>query len=257
MLSRDIANLVPLVSDGGSRRFPHPCGEGKPLQISREGASIRAWCHRCAEGVSYRLEESFQEKLARLQAQEAQDRCLGQGLPHPPIYSPAEWPPGALLWLLKAGFGEREIRERGIFYHRESDRVVIPYPRQGFWIARAHQTGRTPKYLSPTPKPRDLCVAFGQGDKLVLTEDILSAMKVGRVTESWALMGVRLSQHCLTQILDNNREVVVWLDPDPPGQAGAHAIVRQLRAFGVPVRNLVSERDPKLYSTAQIKELLQ
>jgi DNA primase len=158
------------------------------------------------------------------------------------------------VWLWKAGFPEREILTRGIYFHAPSDRVVIPYPEQGFWIARAYQKGRAPKYLAPTPKPRDLCVRFGAGDVLVLTEDILSAMKVSRVTEAWALMGTRVSDYQITRILESSRKVLTWLDPDPPGQVGATKIRAQLRAFGVPVRNVVSTRDPKLHSAAEIKE---
>lgn len=252
----ELAPLVASVPERSSRRFPHHCGDGRPLQISREGASIRAWCHRCSLSEVWRLEESLQDRLARLQAQGEGDRGIGQGLPHPPTYPLSEWPLEARTWLWKAGLTEREILARGLYWHAPSDRVVIPYPGQGFWIARAYQKGRAPKYLSQTPKPRDLCVRFGAGDVLVLAEDILSAVKLSRVTEAWALLGIRVSDYQITRILQDGRPVVTWLDPDQAGQAGATKIRAQLRAFGVPVRNVVSLRDPKLHSAAEIKEYL-
>jgi hypothetical protein len=252
----ELAPLVASVPDRSSRRFPHHCGDGRPLQISRDGPTVRAYCHRCQLSEGWRLEESFQDRLARLQAQGEGDRGIGQGLPHPPTYPLSEWPLEARTWLWKAGLTEREILTRRIYWHAPSDRVVIPYPEQGFWCARAYQKGRVPKYLSPTPKPRDLCVRFGAGDLVVLTEDILSAMKVSRVTEAWALLGTKLSQDHCARLIADGRPVVTWLDPDDPGQVGATKIRAQLRAFGVPVRNVVSLRDPKLHSAAEIKGYL-
>lgn len=252
----ELQPLVASVPDRTSRRFPHTCGEGRPLQISREGPSVRAFCHRCGLNEGWRLEESFQDRLARLTALEAGDRGIGHLPPHPPVYPLSEWPPGARTWLFKAGLTEPEIRGRGVYWHRASDRVVIPYPEQGYWIARGYQPGRAPKYLAPTPKPKGLCVRYGQGPLLVLTEDILSAIKVSRVTEAWALMGTRLSDYQIAKILGDTRPVVTWLDPDSAGQAGAAKIRAQLRAFGVDVRNVISKRDPKLHSAVEIKEYI-
>jgi hypothetical protein len=113
----ELAPLVASVSDRSSRRFPHHCGDGRPLQISRDGGTARAFCHRCGLSEGWRLEESFQERLARLTAQDEGDRGLGQGLPHPPTYPLSEWPVAARVWLWKAGFPEREILTRGIYFH--------------------------------------------------------------------------------------------------------------------------------------------
>lgn len=238
------------VPDGGSRRFPHHCGDGRPLQISRDGPAIRAWCHRCGEGGALRLQETAAEALARIQAQQAGDSTIGLVPPLPAVRNVSEWPPGAAVWLYKAGLSRADIGELGIYWHPPSARVVIPYGT--FYQARAYQKGRTPKYLGPTPKPRDLIVSFGAGPEIVLCEDMLSAIKVGRVTEAWAVLGVRLSEHHLATLLQRNATVAVWLDPDPPGQVGAHKIMRQLRAVGIPCRNIVSGKDPKLYNKEQI-----
>lgn len=216
---------------------------------------MRAWCHRCGEGGGIRLQESAAEALARMQAQQVGDSTVGLVPPLPAVYSVSEWPPGAAVWLYKAGLSRADIGELGIYWHPPSDRVVIPYG--GFYQARACQPGRTPKYMSPSPKPKDLIVAYGSGPEIVLTEDMLSAIKVGRVTEAWAVLGTRMSEFQLATLMRRNAQVAVWLDPDPPGQVGAHKIMRQLRAVGIPARNVVSGKDPKLYTTGQIAHYLE
>lgn len=97
---------------------------------------------------------------------------------------------------------------------------------------------------------------FGSADAVTLTEDTLSAYKVGRVAEGWSLLGTRASARLLTELLARRPPVNVWLDPDGPGQRAAQKLIRQLRGLGLETRNIVSAKDPKLLTYEQIKEIL-
>lgn len=97
---------------------------------------------------------------------------------------------------------------------------------------------------------------------MTLTEDILSAYKVGKVGEGWCMLGTSLPSEFLAAILKRGCPVNVWLDNDLPpkwtinrGQVAASKVVKQLRASGVSVRNIVTLQDPKLIHLNEIKEL--
>lgn len=181
-------------------------------------------------------------------------------MPLPRVQEVDCWPEGAKVWLYKAGLGRAEIGELGVYYHPPSDRVVLPVFEGStavFFQARAYQKGRMPKYLGPTPKPPNLLPRWGRAAVPTLTEDILSAMKVGIVGEGWAIVGTSLSAHMVGELLKRKPPCVnVWLDPDPPGRKAAAKICKQLTAYGLTPRNIVSSVDPKLHSRAEILEYL-
>lgn len=112
-----------------------------------------------------------------------------------------------------------------------------------------------PKYIGPTPKPARLLVRFGEAEVPTLTEDILSAAKIGLVAEAWAVLGTSVSAHMVSALMKRGR-CNVWLDPDAAGRRGAAKITKQLVAYGLEVRNILSARDPKLHSREEIKEIL-
>ena len=97
---------------------------------------------------------------------------------------------------------------------------------------------------------------WGSAPSPTLCEDILSAYKVGSVGEGWAVMGTSVSAGMVAEILRRRCSVNVWLDPDAAGQKAARRYIKQLRAYNVEVRNIVSSRDPKLHTRDQIKEYL-
>jgi DNA primase len=79
-------------------------------------------------------------------------------------------------------------------------------------------------------------------------------MKIGLVAEGWAVLGTRVSDHMVSELMKRGGRVNVWLDPDPAGRKGAEKIGKQLRAYGLEVRDILSERDPKLHTRDQILE---
>jgi DNA primase len=87
-----------------------------------------------------------------------------------------------------------------------------------------------------------------------LTEDMLSAIKIGTVAEGWAVGGTKASDHLIAELLRRKARVNVWLDPDGPGRVGASKLCKQLRSYGLEVRDIVSQRDPKLHTRDEIME---
>jgi hypothetical protein len=250
--------------DVGQRlRAQHTCGEGSPLILSRDEGGYRAWCFRCLEGDWVPPPaESLAQKTERLARQRAGDASLPSSctLPQPQVYDLDEWPNEAKVWLYKAGFSRADIGGLRIFYHPPSDRVVIPVlsaTGASFYQARAYQKGRVPKYLGPTPRPPTLVCRWGQYHAPCLTEDLLSAIKIGvSGLEGNALLGTRISDHLIGDLLRRKCRVQVVLDPDPPGQKGAQAICKQLRAYGIEHRNVVLPKDPKLLTRDQLRKEL-
>lgn len=178
----------------------------------------------------------------------------------PQVHSVSEWPLRAALWLYKAGLGAHEIGQLGAYYHPPSDRVVLPVldPLAGtpvFWQARALD-GRQPKYMAPAVDKARVLARWGHAARPTLTEDILSAFKVGLVAEGWAVLGTRVPAVMVAELLRRGTGCNVWLDPDAAGQRGAAKIIKQLTAYGIACRNIVSQRDPKLHTRQQIGELI-
>jgi hypothetical protein len=253
---------------GRSKRVDHECGGGRTLLVSREGNDYKAWCFRCNEGGTVNgPEETMAEKLARLTAVQAVERSMGSAeLPSPMNKNVADWPSKAALWFYQAGLSKHDIGRLGAYYHEPSGRVVLPVVENGqaiFWQARALDTGQLPKYLAPDVLKDRVLPKYGSAAEVTLVEDILSAYKVGSVGEGWCLMGTSLNAFTLAQLMQRRAPVNVWLDNDLPplhrvnrGQIAAAKVIKQLRAMGLTVRNIVASRDPKLTSRADIKDYI-
>jgi DNA primase len=256
------SSLVSGLEVGKRKRCSHDCGSGGTLLVSRDAQGYHAYCFRCNDsGFLNGPQESLDARLKRLSgALDADIAARTVNLPEGGIYSWQAWPPAARLWLLKAGLSAHDLPELGAYYHPPTNRVVLPCFRAAdrhceFWQARSID-GRVPKYLAPPVDKAGVIPMYGSAPTVTLTEDILSAYKVGKVGEGWCLLGTKLNQNHLTKLMQRGCVVNVWLDPDPPGQAGANKALAKLRSVGIVCRNIVTDVDPKLMHLGAIKELL-
>lgn len=259
----DLASWLPqaqALQIGQNRYGEHECGGGRKLLLSRDTKGYSAWCFRCSDsGWAPAPKPSLAERMALAKALAQADLAAGSAdLPEPCVHDPREWPLPARLWLYKAGLGAPEIARLGAYYHPDTDRVVVPV-LEGctpvFWQARS-VTGRLPKYLSPAVGRDKLLPRYGSGDYITLTEDLLSAFKIGLVAEAWCLMGTHANPRLIAEVLRRKAPVRIWLDPDAPGKAAARKVFKQLTAYGIEARIVRSDRDPKLHTFDQIKEYL-
>ncbi|WYW04326.1 DNA primase [Pseudomonas phage vB_PpuP-Kurepalu-1] len=259
-----LAQELPL---GRKARRGHDCGPGTVLIVEHMEEGWSAWCHRCSDkGWHPKPLPGLHERMARQAAREAQDDAIRNDPvpPMPPVFDVQEWPLEGRVWLYKAALTNEDIADLGIYYHKESNRVVIPVLDDGqlvYWQARCID-GKGPKYLNPLVEKGTVLPRYGEGECIVLTEDILSAYRCGLAASGWCLMGTNLHRNLLSRIMQDGRPVVVWLDPDwdrpgRPGQAAAAEVCRTLALAGVPHANIESKRDPKLHSRAEVAAYIQ
>lgn len=251
---------------GTRLRMAHDgCSTSEALIVTKQDSGVSAYCFRCKwngfvgappESLAQKLERKSREKLASKVMKES------KALPLPKCENIAEWPLKARIWCYKAGLNNEDIRDAGIYFHPSTGRVVIPVfdgDTLVYWQARGFDP-EAPKYLNPSVVDRTALVAnwYGSERCLVLTEDWLSGYRVHRATgfQVYGLLGTTLTNKIAAQIVYNRVPVAVWLDPDSAGQTAARKIVAKLSALNHPVRNIVSERDPKLYSDNEIREVL-
>lgn len=245
---------------GTKRRVAHDCGAGTTMIVEHKLDRYTAWCFRCSEGGVERKQPTLSDMVeARRRA--ASDAALRHAttLPVPLVASPREWPREARLWLYRAGFNDDMIQRLGIYYHPPTQRVVLPVVEGGsvvYWQARAVMKGQAPKYMNPSVDRNAVLPRFGAGPVVVLTEDYLSAAKVGGVVEGWSLLGTDMKDTVLARAVRETRPVLVWLDPDKAGRSAAARITRELRSVGVVTDNIESTRDPKLLSKQEIRQCL-
>jgi len=222
---------------GAKSRVQHDCGSGKVLLVENKTEGYAAWCHRCSDkGFWPHPAPTLAERLERLsrasQVEAAATTTLA--LPQPMNLDPSTWPLEARVWLYKAGLSNDKIKELGFYYWGAAHRVVMPvYDDQGlvYWQARGFERGR-PKYINPPVDRSTVAPSYGTEAGLrclVLTEDILSAVRVGEVAPAMPLMGTRVSLRVLLLAQQSLSRIVVWLDPDDAGRSGASKTVRALR----------------------------
>lgn len=245
---------------GSRRRVNHLCGGGRTLLVEHKADGYSAWCHRCSDkGWHPHPTPSLAERIARLTAERASDSAAEARMapPVPTEWNPSLWPLPARVWLYKAGFSNDAIQQNGFYYAEHLARVVLPV-LQGdtvtYWQARGFDPSR-PKYLNPIiDKP---LAWYGDTGPTVITEDILSAARVGEVATGVSLLGTSIPDRHLSSIRARSAAgVLVWLDPDLAGRKGRSRVARQLALAGLTPRIIRTPLDPKYYSKSQIEELI-
>jgi DNA primase len=214
----------------------------------------------------------MRERLARKAQQLEIDRALTYQVrpPFPASHDLTTWTPAARLWLYKAGLNPATIQRLGAYYHAPTGRVVLPVYGNGeerqviFWQARNPEYPKDggAKYISSSV-PRDRVHVHyrgtGSGTAICLTEDILSAFKVGEsgAAGGYAVMGTALGQHTIAHLLSAQySRVLLWFDPDAAGDAAVQTISKQLRLVGLEPVRIVTTKDPKCYSFAEIRSII-
>lgn len=97
-----------------------------------------------------------------------------------------------------------------------------------------------------------LNVSFGKGDKVVFTEDLVSAIVVGRVSLAVPIFGTALSQKLVQRYKD--KQMLLWLDRDKMKDSIAQC--QKYRQYGYNIHPIFSDLDPKEYSNDTILSLL-
>lgn len=97
-------------------------------------------------------------------------------------------------------------------------------------------------------------ILFGGVDPIVVVEDVVSAIKVGRVGTGLPLFGSHMPPDWIARLVRLRPKVAVWLDPDKVLEA--RKLAKKIGLLLPETRTVETEMDPKDYSTEQIKEFL-
>ncbi len=189
----------------------------------------------------------------------------------PPDYD-SHIPRGGLEWLNKYKLTPQEIygnrigwSEGGILIRSSivfAPCLIFPvYDNYGnllMWQGRYFGDDKdVPKYY--TRGGKDLLHILGkrnkEKDEIVLTEDLISAIKVSRVTRAMPVFGSSISQPQLVRLLSQTDSLCFWLDSDKEKEA--RRLLKRASQWFRNVRVVSTPLDPKEYDTEAIKEHLK
>jgi Zn ribbon nucleic-acid-binding protein len=176
-----------------------------------------------------------------------------------------DFPPAAKGWLTQYGITDQEISRLSIAFNKRSKRIVLPLlDKYGnlllYQQRRVFDDDPIPvKYLTTGkvdgmvwfPKQLD---QYEQQDTVVVVEDILSAIRVGRHLPCLPLMGTNIPPKTLKTLSERFDCLVVWLDPDKKKEAVK--LRTSVSALFSNVGAVLSDKDPKEYPDPEIKNLL-
>lgn len=194
--------------------------------------------------------------------------------PSAPLRLPFDYTPvlreDAVAWLDKYGITLAERFKYKIGWSELYESLILPafdvwgnllvcqrrYFGTGDW-PKYHTKGR-PESVVWTARPSGGSVGNNPeapyDGRIVIVEDYVSAIKIGRQAEAMPVWGSFLSNPQLNRLADRWSELVIWLDFNKTGEALS---IRTRAACFFNTANVVStEKDPKDYSDAEINNYL-
>lgn len=252
----------------GRRTKIECCAQDRSLLVSNEERGYRAYCFRCGPR-GFVAHGDF--SIANLQRRRDELALLQYATVRLPKDFTTEIPVNDAVWLYRSGVSTALAKHYGFGYSPSLRRVVLPIYSGGAlagFTARS-TIGAKPKYIERMASSDTVFVADPatrlpdadgwdrtSGPDLVLTEDILSAVRVGRIAkQAVALLGTSANHEQLASIHGAER-IAVWLDPDRAGRVAAYKIERSLSLQGKAVQRIRTDRDPKFFSNREIRRLL-
>lgn len=230
------------------------------MLVSHDLHGYRCHCFRCGESqfVPHGL-----QRISDLNRRKAELAFMEERTVRLPKDYTLEIPEKDMLWFLQYGIDPELARSYGIGYSDELDRVVLPVRGLDGKLdavqMRSTDPNVRPKYLNPFG-PKVSAAVFMSGPPTgvtVVVEDILSAIKIGKITHATSILGTALTDERAEKIAKHNHTAVVWTDNDRAGQKGRLKATRQLLLLGMDVYRVRSPDDPKTYNLEDIEEHLR
>jgi DNA primase len=169
----------------------------------------------------------------------------------------------AIQWLDKYGIHRAEILANNIQWNPMRHWLVFPIKMMGelkaYTLRQFPQLGQIdvkPKWLTKGPVSSlnyYVGSSIGRQDTVVIVEDIVSAIKVGRLTRAMPLFGSHLSPKKIIWLNSVTKHVIIWLDRDKWKEAMMFA--KSCELVGLETKVLYTARDPKDHSDAEIFNL--
>lgn len=196
------------------------------------------WCYKCSYYVPGDRLHGLKQKTREVveNVLEYPDGC--------------EFSEETLKYLKSFGLTNEEIHE-----HLKGHLDGYVYTDSNFYLIR--RLHKTPKVIikGNVVGNEPIILSHPESTTVSIVEDILSAIKVGRVTNSCALLKTSIHDSLLYRLALSFKEVNIWLDGDMH-RTMIKDRLKSLQPYFDKVRVILSEHDPKSYSTKQIKEFL-
>lgn len=170
-------------------------------------------------------------------------------------------PSKGLAWFYKYAITDEDIKKFHFGYSEKYNRIILPiYEDEKLLYYQARTLAKpskdNPKYINirQSGAKNVFFKAFNDTSKIVLVEDILSAVKISHVKSALALLGSYIPSSII-EVLEPFDKIVIWLDRDKLEEALSYA--KKLRLYtGKQVSVIIKDLDPKEYSIDEIKEIL-
>jgi hypothetical protein len=266
----------------GQHRKIQCCASDQSMRIENDAKGYRGFCFRCKQS---KFEAHGTFSLAELRQRQTDLESVHNSTEISlPSDLTKEMPGYAAAWLLRAGIPLLLAEKYCIRYSPKLDRVVLPVYRNGALAAYTMRSvSDKPKYIERQVDEAVIFVsdpttilepeqAGSYGCDIVVTEDILSAIRVGRIVPAFALLGTSVGDAKVAGLLEQTQRywsrakghrheedvlrIGVWLDSDKAGRIAARRLARRLTLQGYSVSNIKTDKDPKRYSNREIKEIL-
>ena len=246
---QEMAKAIPY---GASRKVQH-CGSSPAARINNSNAGVSLYCFRCGEQqfVPHGPRSAAEILAARAATEELREarsipaRCQ--------VLTDTDVPSEALLWTLRTGLTPEEATNvYGFKYDPKTRRVLIPLV--GGFIARA-VFNESPKYIRSGSMDQEIWEQrVGESTTCVITEDILSAIKVYRSGfSSIAILGTSVSTTAAAKI-GAYSNVICWTDADKAGDAAWLKLRKRMGLYDSTLHRIRTSDDPKLLHINEIKD---
>ena len=259
---------------GSNTRVPC-CARDNSMMVSHNLRGYSGYCFRCGSKVwephGVKSLDFIQQQKADLAWREQNGAAVS--LPEDYILDvPVN---EGMIWLLKAGISMAVARQYDIGWSDSLQRVVLPVYRKSagqqpileYVQCRSIDPRVKPKYLNKygtgvssvvavSQNIREQTGTAGAGGSIVVVEDILSMIRVGKIHPAVSILGTTLTDGRIHRISELCSSVILWLDGDYAGRLGAKKAEQKLSLMGIPCSTLHTSKDPKFYSNREIREIL-
>jgi Zn ribbon nucleic-acid-binding protein len=164
-------------------------------------------------------------------------------------------PAVALAWLDKYEISQEDILEHKFKWSDSKELLIFPIYREDYnlvmWQGRYFgQNKRHPKYITRGQRQEVLHIlGIDKGNRLVFTEDLISAIKISKIAPAMPLWGSHISATLLSRIYKIFPKTAIWLDSDKYKEAIKFQMIAS--QFG-DCRLMYSTNDPKCYSIYEL-----